>query len=282
VALLLVEDDDADAGIIRADLERRAPQAVAVRRAATLREALDALRDSVPDVVLLDLGLPDAAGLEGLDAIRAEHPDVPVVVITGNADDGMPRAALRRGAQDYLLKGEIDGTAVGRAVGYAMERQRLTTQVAELEAQAEQARELRELERLARDAGTAITARMYDAGRLAEVSPALFARCRDRYADALEVAWRDLRYSGDDAHLDELVAGLAESLGGLGAGPRDVIDLHRSVISGRVDGVGRRQARALREEGRFLVLRVMGLLVDHYRRAALARVDAPAAPRDAG
>ena len=125
--VLLVEDNPADAELVVDYFDGAAPQeaAVVVERADRLATAVARVARERFDVVLLDLSLPDAHGLEGLAALTAAAPDVPVVVMTGLADDAMALAALHAGAQDYLIKGEDGGRVVRRAVRYAVERHRL-------------------------------------------------------------------------------------------------------------------------------------------------------------
>jgi serine phosphatase RsbU (regulator of sigma subunit) len=119
VRVLLVEDDDGDAFLV-GELLQDADDTFEIVRVRTLHEAR-ALLDSA-DCVVLDLGLPDA---EGIDAVRALGPgalDVPVVVLTGLVDRHRGPEAVAAGAQDYLVKGEVDGRILGRAMRYAIER----------------------------------------------------------------------------------------------------------------------------------------------------------------
>ena len=118
--LLLVEDDDGDALLVRehladAGLETR------LTWVRTLDEALERLD---VDCVLLDLGLPDTVGLEGLERLLARKAPA-VVVRTGLAGSGVGLQALAAGAQDYLVKGDVDGETLGRSVRYAVQRRRL-------------------------------------------------------------------------------------------------------------------------------------------------------------
>jgi serine phosphatase RsbU (regulator of sigma subunit) len=119
--VLLVEDDDADAILVE-ELLVDAGDPFDVVRARTLREALPLL--GLVDGVLADLGLPDAMGLGAVEQLRRAAPDLPLVVLTGTNDRARGLAALAAGAQDYLVKGEVDGPALGRAVRYAVQRRR--------------------------------------------------------------------------------------------------------------------------------------------------------------
>ena len=89
-----------------------------------LADATGRLAAAPVDCVLLDLSLPDAAGLEGLARVREAAPDLPVVVLSGLEDEATAMRAMSLGAQDYLLKGEADGLLLERSVRYAIERKR--------------------------------------------------------------------------------------------------------------------------------------------------------------
>jgi PAS domain S-box-containing protein len=73
---------------------------------------------------LLDLGLPDSKGLDTFIKLQAEVPDVPIIILTGNTDQDAAVTAVREGAQDYLIKGQISGSTITRAISYAVERKR--------------------------------------------------------------------------------------------------------------------------------------------------------------
>jgi serine phosphatase RsbU (regulator of sigma subunit) len=121
-SLVLIEDDAGDRLLVTDMLAGVAPE-IELTCFATLGAALD---DLPPDAecLLLDLGLPDAMGMSALERLRAAVPDLPIVVLTGRPDDGIGRVALAAGAQDYLVKGQVDGTAIERSVRYAVERGR--------------------------------------------------------------------------------------------------------------------------------------------------------------
>ncbi|HYB85837.1 MAG TPA: SpoIIE family protein phosphatase [Streptosporangiaceae bacterium] len=122
--VLLVEDDDADALLVE-ELLLDAAAAVTLRRARSLAEAKPLL--SSVACVLLDLGLPDTPELEELQGVRwlTEHmPRLAVVVLTGVADEHLGAKAVRAGAQDYLVKGQVDGALLNRVIRYAIERRR--------------------------------------------------------------------------------------------------------------------------------------------------------------
>jgi serine phosphatase RsbU (regulator of sigma subunit) len=143
--VLLVEDDDGDAFLFE-ELLRDADLDVVVTRERTVAEAAQRLPDDVACVVL-DLGLPDADGLAALHGLRAAAPDVPMLVLTGLSDAARGLEAVAAGAQDYLVKGRVDGELLARSIRYAIERQRAEVVQAELRAANLTAEENARLER---------------------------------------------------------------------------------------------------------------------------------------
>jgi serine phosphatase RsbU (regulator of sigma subunit) len=121
VQVLLVEDDDGDAVLV-GELLREVGAAVAVRRARSLTQAKELVSGAA--CVLLDLGLPDSQGLNGLRQLLQLEPDAAVVVLTGEASEHLGERAVRAGAQDYLVKGDVAGHMLNRVIRYAVERRR--------------------------------------------------------------------------------------------------------------------------------------------------------------
>ncbi len=124
ITALLVEDDAADAALLRRTVAATEGAHLALSHVERLADGLARVQLEPFHAVLLDLTLPDARGLEGLDAFTAMAPHVPVVVLTGLEDEALAVEAVRHGAQDYLTKGRIDGRLVVRALRYAIERHR--------------------------------------------------------------------------------------------------------------------------------------------------------------
>lgn len=126
ISILVVEDDPGDFGLIRTHVllsglsisGNKEP----VTWARTLAEGIAAARSNKPDIVLLDLSLPDSSGLVTVQVMRTALPDIPIVVLTGHDDSALAVTALQAGAQDYLVKGQFDHDALGRAVRNALVR----------------------------------------------------------------------------------------------------------------------------------------------------------------
>lgn len=143
--VLLVEDDEGDALLVEEELLERLPRAQVVR-SHTLAEALAAMQGDV-DCVLLDLGLPDATGLDAVAKLRAWMPAVPLIVLTGLDDETTGMAAVQAGAQDYLVKGSVERQQLARSIRYAIGRRRVEESERELLLAEVQARETTRLER---------------------------------------------------------------------------------------------------------------------------------------
>lgn len=122
--ILLVEDDTGDARLLRQAVANVRDVRFEVVHAATLADAVLHAAAEPFDVVLLDLGLPDEQGLTTFSRAHVEAPGVPIVVLTGFDDEAVGLRAVQEGAQDYLVKGRADGTAIVRALRYAVERTR--------------------------------------------------------------------------------------------------------------------------------------------------------------
>ncbi|HSV52777.1 MAG TPA: EAL domain-containing protein [Burkholderiaceae bacterium] len=120
--LLLVEDNPGDARLLHETLRRQDASHIDLVHVQSMGEAERYLSAHAVDIVLLDLGLPDAQGLQAVLRAHAAAPRVPLVVLTGLEDESLARQALQEGAQDHLIKGEVDGRGLLRALGYAIER----------------------------------------------------------------------------------------------------------------------------------------------------------------
>ena len=120
LGVLLIEDDDDDALIVE-DLLADSATDVRLSRGRTLGEGLDMLAGEV-DCVLLDLRLPDASGMEAVHRLRQAAPWIAVIVLTGLDDERAGQLAVDVGAQDYLVKGKVNGGLLARAIHYAVSR----------------------------------------------------------------------------------------------------------------------------------------------------------------
>lgn len=130
MSVLLVEDNPGDVRLIEEYL-KSAPRITAqVTSAPRLSDALAALDNEHRfDVALVDLGLPDSDGARTVDVLLSLHPELPVVVLTGREDDELALRAVRAGAQDYIVKSDLERTGLSVALRYARERHEVLNQI---------------------------------------------------------------------------------------------------------------------------------------------------------
>src|ERR1700730_8683362 len=233
VPVLLVEDDDGDALLVQ-ELLREVDAPVVLLRARSLGQATTLVAQAA--CVLLDLGLPDSQGLQGLRQLLRIEPEAAIVVLTGEANEHLGEQAVRAGAQDYLVKGEVAGHMLHRVIRYAVERRRAEEAQRELRVAQVRAQENARLERgllpspLLADARLSVAARcrpggqqhllggdFYDVVEAADswVHALIGDVCGRGPAEAalgvcLRVAWRTLVLAGRPA--DEILATLGELL----------------------------------------------------------------------
>lgn len=144
--LLIVEDDIRSAFSLRELLQNTDEPHFAVQHVTTAAAACDAVQQGEIDVVILDLGLPDATDLEALERLETAVHEIPVIVLTGRGDESLAVEALHHGAEDYLLKGAIDHASLLRSIRYAVERHRGVRDLTRVKKELESAN--RDLERL--------------------------------------------------------------------------------------------------------------------------------------
>ncbi len=111
--VLLIEDNPGDTDLVKATLAEAEGAKFELHCSETLLTGLDRLARGDFDLVLLDLSLPDSHGLDGLTAVRNHAPTIPVVLLTGWNSESLALRAMQSGAQDYLIKGSLDGACPG-------------------------------------------------------------------------------------------------------------------------------------------------------------------------
>lgn len=125
IRVLLIEDNPGDTRLIREALAEAGNAQVRLETADNLETGFTALEKGNIDLVLLDLSLPDSQGLDTVSRVHHQAPEVPIVVLTGLDDETTAVQAVREGAQDYLVKGEANGSLLIRSIRYAIERHRM-------------------------------------------------------------------------------------------------------------------------------------------------------------
>lgn len=129
IAVLVIEDNFDDFFFLKRVLESSEEVEAEVFHEERLEPALSVAAQKAIDVAIVDLSLPDSYGLETYVSFHEKHPSIPTIIMTGYRDHDLAFESVQKGAQDYLFKGEPSSTAIIRTIRYAIERQRLTTEL---------------------------------------------------------------------------------------------------------------------------------------------------------
>jgi len=159
--ILLIEDNMGDARLIQIML-RDTMYDYQIKHVVTLKEGIDHAQTGDYDVVLTDLSLPDSQKLEAVQRLNDET-ETPFIVLTGTNDADAGLEAVKAGAQDYLVKGEVDSNLLQRSINYAIQRHRAEKQAQELAT-------VQERQRLARDLHDSVTQMLFSASVMAETA----------------------------------------------------------------------------------------------------------------
>ena len=143
IKILLVEDNPGDARLLREAMAEVGSAKFELNHVDRLSEAVRRLGEERFDVILLDLSLPDGKGINTVVRVREQALGVPIIVLTGLDDEALALDAVRAGAQDYLIKGQVDGSLLARAMRYAIERNQAEMKI---ERNLERVRVLREID----------------------------------------------------------------------------------------------------------------------------------------
>ncbi len=127
--ILLVEDNPGDARLIIEMLREHGNTHFTINSVTSLYDGLEYLKKDTFDLVLLDLGLPDCQGLNTLENMLPYTQDIALVVLTGLTDEEVGIQAVQNGAQDYLIKGQVNASLLARSIRYAMERKKTEKEI---------------------------------------------------------------------------------------------------------------------------------------------------------
>ena len=125
IKVLLIEDNIGDYQLILRMLDKSENTEFELTHVPILSAGLKLLQNDIFDIILLDLGLPDCQGLESFQVTLKKHPSIPIIILTGLANEETGINAIKYGAQDYLVKGEFNGKLLVRAIQYAIERKKI-------------------------------------------------------------------------------------------------------------------------------------------------------------
>ncbi|UOM35906.1 response regulator transcription factor [Acuticoccus sp. I52.16.1] len=248
--VLLIEDEDGDAALFQAYLEESTTDRYTLTRASNLTDALEHLRRTHYDAVLLDLTLPDSRGTSSVGAVR-DVSHVPVIVLTGMGEDELAMRCLEAGAEDYLRKNEVDARALLRALGYAIIRRR----EAELRTISDARAQYQTMSNgdQPKPALSPLRAR----------APDEFRACATRYYETLISYTTAINNRMRKPR--EGMSDIADRLGRLNCAPRDLIAVHAAALELASGELPIERQCELVVEGRLFALEMMGVLLEFYR-----------------
>ncbi len=125
INILVIEDDSGDARLIKEMLSDVRGRNINLQMADRLSKSAEHLSEGNFDIILLDLSLPDSRGLETFVAVYDRAQTVPIIILSGQDDETVAIKAVQAGAQDYLVKGQVDGVLLVRSINYAIERKKM-------------------------------------------------------------------------------------------------------------------------------------------------------------
>lgn len=262
--VLLIENSPDDAALLLAHIGDAGGIDFEVTVVASLREGVDRIEAEEFLAIILDLNLPDSHGFDTLDEIVALAPKVPIVVLTGVEEWQNGVECLRRGAEDFHPKSEIDSGTLKRTLLHAIERRRVRADVARGPRLDEERMVLGQLDLSTR---TPIAASLYGSFHLRDSAPERFTLLAEEYTRALHQAADRRTYRVENDVTDQLRS-IAEELGFLRAGPRDVLDLHTAALALAGGTTSRPRQALFADEGRLVALELMGHLAAYYRLLA--------------
>jgi DNA-binding NarL/FixJ family response regulator len=264
-AILLIDNHPSDVSLITEHLRHVRTFQPHLNTVQDVTDALQYLQTTPVDAILLDLVLTDSQGVTTLTQIHSAVPQTPIIVMTDEPLEALYLA--KAGAQDFIPKDRLDPDLLERVLRYAVERQHLLTQIEQKRTTDMHNREVQSLDRLS-SPGNTITAQMFGLAPLRESAPNIFYELVLQYEALIDLAVEQRAYRVEH-NLNERLRFMAERVGFLNAGPRDIIEVHATAIKRKLNGQSPPRSQIYLEEGRLIVLELMGHLVSFYRNYAL-------------
>jgi len=261
---LLIADDDSDTLYVYSRLLETEGYEVLIAPSAS--ECLRIVRQERPDLILLDVRLPDISGLEVCRQIKADPhlASIFVIQISGiDISSDSQAEALEAGADLYLTK----PVEYRKLLAHIQALLRIKSGVSSALLD-QQKRELDSLDRLSSAPRASVAAQMFAAPPLHQNLPEIFDHLVQLYGDLLDLALQQRAYKIDH-NIAERLHAIVDRLGILKAGPRDVVDIHRTALNRKAAGANLMKAQAYAEEGRMRLVEMMGYLVSYYRTLSL-------------
>ena len=234
--------------------------------ATTLKDSLESVETGRYDIILLNLNLPDSQGLITLIKLRDVTPNTPILVQIDNENETTVVESLQLGADGYLPIKTVDSNLLIHEIRLGIERQKYRNKLYQTQQELRQAQEFADLNSLIESSrDTSVTARLFGAYPLQESVPDVFQELIKTYGNLLDLSLEQ-RIFKVDYNISGQLRIFADKLGFLKASPRDTIEIYTQVLKEKTQDVPVVKAQAYVDEGRLMILELMGYLASFYRK----------------
>jgi len=265
--ILCIEDNPGDARLIKELLLEDLSRNYAFTHLIGFDELQETKTLDGFDVILLDLDLKDTSGLGTFEKMRSILPDIPIIILTGLKDEALAEEIIQKGAQDYLVKNAINTALLNRSVRYAIERYKLSAELLKSDQLEKQKKEIESLEWIPHTARSKVTERILGIKSLKEYTPDAFLNYSLELTKFMDMAIEAKLYK-TDYDVPASLRIFAEKLGHSFAGPQDVVELYSYTLKEKMKGSSPEKNQLYIEEGRVIILMLMGYLVSFYKKYA--------------
>ncbi len=267
--ILLIEDDESFNYYLRELLQEYRGHFPIFEIECVKRLSMGMDRIGVGDIdgVLLDLYLPDSKGIDTLKALINKTLQIPIIVVTELSDEKTAIEAVKVGAQDYLVKSNINTDILMRSLWYSVERKR-----AEVNKDNENSKRIKSLEKELQSYKQSfdsklntVTTEFVGIKSFKDSLPETFSEAVNLFEEVLELSMQK-RIFRTEADISEKLHMIADEIGFFKGGPKDVMDIYNTSMAKKTQSTTREKNQIYFEEGRLLVLQLMGYLAMYYRR----------------
>lgn len=254
IRILHVDDEPDFAELVRITIDAALEGAHTVVWEQTVAAALDHLERAEVDLVLLDLGLPDCTGTNGVARVHRRAPTAPIVMLTGTSDESTGLACIKAGATDFLSKDALDPHRLRRAIVFALARRR-SAEIAELEARLDRQRSMLLGDRPLPGGEPAD-------GTLAARAPQIRAALLRRWVTLLQayVAFS----AAEGPHPAETISHAIDFLVANNAGPDDLLAVHLDALKDATESTDPSRIHSYADAARLLAFETLSALCDRY------------------
>ncbi|MDH4128401.1 MAG: response regulator [Spirochaetota bacterium] len=214
------------------------------------------------DLLLLGISIPSRNTINFIKKLHSQIPNLAIIVLTDFDDKDFALDIVKKGAQDYLPKDKLNSKILSRMIKYSIERKRIEQEyLRQLERQKE---EIHFLEKLYSMPEAYSNKSFYDKEPIRIAMLEIFNELVQHYGDAIDIALERRSYKLD-TNISEKLQFIGNQMGFLKATPRDIIELHTIAIKDKIRKVNYAKSKAYIEEGRLMILELMGYLAMYYR-----------------